>query len=286
MVELGVHTFAFAQEWQPETARAMLPRLVEHGVKLIEIPLLRPTEIDIAGTRAVGREFGIKFTCSLGLPDHFDIVERPDEVIAFLETALDVTQSLEAKCLSGVTYGTIGKVTGQPPTQKEKDAVTAIIGRAGAAAKRRDLFLGVEPCNRYETHLMNTAQDAVDYIEASGADNVFIHLDTYHMNIEEAGMAAGFIAAGPMLGYVHLSESNRGVPGTGTIDWMDAMQGLSGAGYEGPAVLESFNHMHPDIASGLAVWKPVAENPDDVIEIGLPFLIDAAKAVDLDIGIA
>lgn len=283
MVDLGVHTFAFAQEWQPAAARDVLPGLLRHGVKLIEIPLLRPTEIDVAGTRAVGEEFGIEFACSLGLPADFDIVERPGQALDFLEVALDVTAALGAPCLSGVTYGTIGKTSGQPPTEREKEAVTSLIAQAGAAARQRNLRLGVEPCNRYETHLMNTAEDAVHYVEAAGTDNVFIHLDTYHMNIEEAGMAAGFRAAGRHLGYVHLSESNRGIPGTGTIDWPGAMAGLKAIGYDGAAVLESFNHMHPDIASGLAVWKPVAERPGDVTDKGLPFLVQAAKAAGLDL---
>ncbi len=276
MAQFGIHTFAFAQEWQPETVRAALPRLKEFGVGLVEIPLLRPQEIDIAAALAVAKEFEIALTCSLGLPKHFDIVENPDEVIAFLEIALDVTAALGAECLSGVTYGTIGKVSGQPPTARELDAVVTIIARGGDAAKARGLRLGVEPCNRYETHLMNTAADAVGLIERSGADNVVVHLDTYHMNIEEAGMAEGFRAAGRYLGYVHLSESNRGVPGSGTIDWDGAFAGLAGIGFDGPVVLESFNHMHPDIASGLAVWKPVAQRPEDVTNIGLPFLQQSA----------
>jgi len=142
-------------------------------------------------------------------------------------------------------------------------------------------MLGVEPCNRYETHLMNTAADARALIERSGADNVRIHLDTYHMNIEEAGMAAGFEAAGELLGYVHLSESHRGVQGTGTVDWPDCMQGLASRRFDGPVVLESFNFMHPDIAAGLAVWKPVADRQGDVTEKGLPFLRRQAAAAGL-----
>ena len=78
--------------------------------------------------------------------------------------------------------------------------------------------LGIEPCNRYETHLLNTAKQSAELIERVGAENVFVHLDTYHMNIEEVSMAQGFADAGEHLGYVHLSESNRGVPGRGTLD--------------------------------------------------------------------
>lgn len=275
---LGVHTFVFAEEWRPQSARAALPRLKEHGVKLVEIPLLRPDEIDVDGTRAVMAEFAIDISCSLGLPGRLDIISRLDEAIAFLEGALDVTARVGAPYLSGVPYGTLGYVSGRPRTRQEEDAVVRVVERAAKAAKARGLGLGIEPCNRYETHLMNTAADAVAVIERSGADNVFVHLDTYHMNIEEAGMAKGFATAGPLLGYVHVSESNRGVPGTGTIDWADVMEGLAAIDYAGPVVLESFNHVHPDIASGLAVWKPVAAKPDDVIDKGLPFLREAARA--------
>lgn len=281
MPTFGIHTFAFAQEWRPDNARAVLPKLKEHGIRLIEIPLLRPEEIDIVGSRAVAELFDIELTCSLGLPAHFDIVARPEQALAFLDTAFDVAVALGARCLSGVTYGTIGKVSGTPPTEAERDAMVRLIERAGKAAGGRGLRLGIEPCNRYETHLLNTASDAVALIERAGQDNVFVHLDTYHMNIEEAGMAAGFRDCGSWLGYVHLSESNRGVPGTGTIDWVDAMRGLVETGYDGPIVLESFNHMHPDIAAGLAVWKPVAARPDDVVDEGLPFLRSAARDAGL-----
>lgn len=272
----GIHTFAFAQEWIPDQIAKEIPALQELGIRLIEIPLLRPQDIDIAGTLRVKQETGIEVSCSLGLPGNLDVVSRPDDVIAFLDEALDVAAAVGAECLSGVTYGTIGKITGHPPTQNELDAVCRIIERGGAAAKARGLKLGVEPCNRYETHLMNNAADAVALIERSGADNVFIHLDTYHMNIEEASMEDGFRVAAGLLGYVHLSESNRGVPGTGTIDWQSAFSGLAQIQFAGPVVLESFNQMHPDIAGALAVWKPVATRPDDVVEVGLPYLRAAA----------
>ena len=143
--------------------------------------------------------------------------------------------------------------------------------------------LGVEPCNRYETHLLNTAHQTAAVVERVGADNVFIHLDTYHMNIEEAGMAEGFADAGEHLGYVHLSESNRGVPGRGTIDWRATFEGLKEVGYDGVMALESFVYLAPEIASGLAVWRPVAEWPEDVIDVGFPFIKDRASEAGMAI---
>jgi len=107
-----------------------------------------------------------------------------------------VARDVGAGALSGVTYGTIGKTTGALATKAEFDARAAGIDRAAKSSKDLNMRLGIEPCNRYETHLLNTAQQSVALIERIGTDNIFIYLDTYHMNIEEVGMAKCFADAG------------------------------------------------------------------------------------------
>ena len=273
---LGVHTFAVASEWQNEIMEKALPRLHALGVRLVEIPLLRPDELDAAAAKTLAERNGMGLVCSLGLPKRLDIVKRPDEAAGFLNRALEVTARTGAASLSGVPYGTLGYTSGKPRTEKEMDAVCRLLERAARTARTRGLSIGIEPCNRYETHLLNRASDARQVIEKTGADNLFIHLDTYHMNIEEESFTTGFAAAGDLLGYVHLSESHRGVPGRGMIDWSHVMTALAKLGYDGPLVLESFNYLHPDIASGLAVWRPVTDDPDSVISAGVPFLARAA----------
>ena len=153
--------------------------------------------------------------------------------------------------------------------------------RMREGAKARAGELGVEPCNRCETHLVNTVADAVEIIERVAADNVFVHPDSYHMNIEEVSMARGIADTGGHPGYVHASEANRGVPGRGCLDRVGLCQGLAKAEFEGPVVLESFVHLDPDAAAGLAVWRPVAERPEEVIDVGLPFLREHAAAAGL-----
>jgi D-psicose/D-tagatose/L-ribulose 3-epimerase len=278
---LGVHTFAVASEWQNEIMGRVLPRLHELGVRLVEIPLLRPDELDAPGARKLAEQNGMELVCSLGLPGRISVVERPDEAVDFLSQALEVTARAGASNLSGVPYGTLGYTSGKPRSEKEVDAICKLLERAARVGRERGLSLGIEPCNRYETHLLNRAADARQLIERIGAENLFIHLDTYHMNIEEESFAAGFSAAGRHLGYVHLSESHRGIPGRGMINWPDVMTALVRIGYGGPVVLESFNYLHPDIASGLAVWHPVADDPDSVISEGLPFLAAAATDAGL-----
>ncbi|SFC40306.1 sugar phosphate isomerase/epimerase family protein [Tropicimonas isoalkanivorans] len=278
MAKLGLHTFAAAPKWDVPAMRALMPKFDAHKVRVLEIPLLDPAEIDVAETRAFMEETGIEPVCSLGLPDDINVIEDPDAGLAFLKPAFEVASGVGAAALAGVTYGTIGRISGAPRTQAEFDGTCRFIERAARMAADHGLKLGVEPCNRYETHIMNTGADGRAYCEAVGADNVFIHLDTYHMNIEEVSYAQGLRDCGPFLGYVHLSESNRGAPGAGTIGWDEVYRTLAEIGFEGTTTLESMNHVHPAIASALAIWRPVAATPADVIDAGLPFLHRHAEA--------
>lgn len=272
MAKLGLHALTAAPRWSVDLWSGILPRLTTLGVSLIEIPLLRPDELDAGATRQVAERHGVELVCSLGLPDRLDVVERTDEAMAFMREALAATAACGATALSGVTFATIGRTTGAAPTQREIDGTTAFVARAAAEAKAHGLRFGIEPCNRYETHILNTAAQARALIERTGGDNLFIHLDTYHMNIEERSLAQGFADAGAHLGYVHLSESNRGVPGRGSIAWQQAFAALVAMGYDGPLTLESFVHVDADLAAGLAIWRPVAEDPDWPVALGLPFL--------------
>jgi D-psicose/D-tagatose/L-ribulose 3-epimerase len=280
----GLHTFAIAPVWDLDRIERRIEELKEYGIGLLEIPLLRPAEIDTGRTRAFGQRWGVELVPSLGLPRALDVVEHPDEGLDFLTPAFKVCAEIGSFGLGGVTYGTIGKTTGRAATKKEIDGICRFLERAARLARTFGIKVGLEPCNRYETHLINRGVDAARIIERIGADNLFIHLDTYHMAIEEESYAAGFKAAEPYLGYVHVSESNRGVPGRGTLDWPAVMKAMADIGYKGAVTLESMNHVDVDIAGGLAVWRPVAERPDDVIEVGLPSLKEEARKVGITLG--
>lgn len=286
MARLGLHSLAFTPLWKPDEADQLLPPIKAHGVSLIEVPLLDPRTFDSIGTRRAVERNGMSVVCSLGLPAEMDVVNKTSDVASFLDAVLSAARDAGSDALSGVTYGTIGKTSGRPPQPAELEAICRLVDHVAKTAKRLGMRVGLEPCNRYETHLLNTARQTARIIERVGADNVFIHLDTYHMNIEEQGMARGFEEAGDFLGYLHLSESNRGVPGLGTLQWPETFKALKDIGYDGDLTLESFVYVAPEIASGLAVWRPVAERPDDVISQGLPFLVEQAAAAGFALDLA
>jgi D-psicose/D-tagatose/L-ribulose 3-epimerase len=191
--------------------------------------------------------------------------------------ALEVAHALGSSTLSGVTYATIGYTSGAPPTEQEYANITRALAPVARRAAEYGMTLGLEPCNRYETHLVNTAAQAVRLIERIGEPNVMIHLDTYHMNIEEKGFAHGIRNAGKHLRYIHLSESDRGVPGTGTVDWDATFKALAETGFAGDMVIESFVTLPPEIARALSVWRPVAESAGQVLREGVPFLRALAR---------
>jgi len=277
MQGFGVHTSMWTMTWDREGAERAVAAAVHYGVDFIEIPLLNAPAVDAAHTRALLEKHKLRAICSLGLPQANWPSHNPDGAVAYLTVAIDKAADLGAEALSGVTYGGIGERTGVPPTQAEYDNVARALGPAARRAKSRGLKFGIEPVNRYETHLINTGRQAVEMIERVGADNMFVHLDTYHMNIEEKGAANGILDARAHLKYIHLSESDRGTPGAGNIPWDEIYAALAAIGFNGGLAMESFINMMPELAHGLSVWRPVAKDEAEVMGNGLPFLRNKAR---------
>ncbi|KIT14917.1 sugar phosphate isomerase/epimerase family protein [Jannaschia aquimarina] len=277
MKGFGVHTSMWTMSWDRAGAERAVAAAVDHGFDFIEIALLSPDNVDPAHSRGLLQKAGLRAVCSLGLPQAvWPSRHGPEGAVAFLTNALDVAHAMGAEALSGVTFGGIGETTGAPPTAVELDNAARTLDAAAAHAAKLDMRFGIEPVNRYETHLLNTARQGVEMIERVGAPNLFLHLDTYHMNIEERGMALGILEAREHLAYIHLSESDRGTPGAGNVRWDEVYGALAAIGFEGGLAMESFIDMPPEIAHGLAVWRPVAESRDVVLERGLPFLRNKA----------
>jgi D-psicose/D-tagatose/L-ribulose 3-epimerase len=143
------------------------------------------------------------------------------------------------------------------------------------------MTLGLEACNRYETHLVNTSAQAWALAQRIDEPAVMIHLDTYHANIEEKSFADALADGCGLVAYVHLSESDRGVPGSGNVHWRSVMTALKGAQFSGDLVMESFVISMPQLAAALSVWRPVASGADEVLAVGVPFLKSLAQASGL-----
>lgn len=281
MEGFGVHTSMWTMSWDQRGCEHAVAKARDYGMDFLEIALLDPPAVDAEHSRKILQGADMRAVCSLGLPEKVWASHNPEGAIDFLKMALDKTAAIGAEALSGVVYGGIGERSGLPPSEQELDNVARALAAAAAHAKSLGLLFGIEPVNRYETHLLNTGWQAVDMIERIGAENMFVHLDTYHMNIEEKGAAQAIIDAREHLRYIHLSESDRGTPGCGTVDWDEIFVALRAIGFTGGLAMESFVNMPPEIAFGLSVWRPVASGEAEVMENGLPFLRNKAKQYGL-----
>jgi D-psicose/D-tagatose/L-ribulose 3-epimerase len=281
MKGFGVHTSMWTSGWTVSGAEHTVAAVKKYCLDFIEISLADPHSCDAAHTRKLLAANDLQAVCSLGLPQYAWASQHPQEAIDFLTVAIDKTADLGGLALCGVIYGGIGERTGVPPTQGEIDNIAKVMTVAAKQAKARGIELGVEAVNRYENHIINTAAQAVALIEQVGADNIFVHLDTYHMNIEERGMGNGIITARDHLKYIHLSESDRGTPGEGNCNWDETFATLAAIGFQGGLAMESFINMDPLLAFGLSVWRPVADSETVVMSNGLPFLRNKARQYGL-----
>lgn len=281
MQGFGVHTSMWTMQWDREGAERTIPAAARYKMDFVEVALLDTSIVDAEHTRKLLDKHEMRAVCSLGLPEENWASVNPDGAIEHLIDALNKTHEMGAEALSGVTYGGIGERSGVPPTDKEYDNVARALEATAKHAKSLGIAFGIEPVNRYENHLINTGWQAKQMIEKVGADNIFIHLDTYHMNIEEKGAGNGILDAREHLRYIHLSESDRGTPGEGTCDWDEIYATLAAIGFKGGLAMESFINMPPQIAYGLAIWRPVADSFEEVMDKGLPFLRNKASQYHL-----
>jgi D-psicose/D-tagatose/L-ribulose 3-epimerase len=277
MPRYGAHAFVWIGEWTTEAGNYAIRQAAETGFDFIEIPLLKPDTFDAASHRKALQEAGIEGVASLVLPSDSHLPEHPDRAKAFLTKALDKLEEMGGTFLGGCIGYSLGTLTGQPPQPAERQAVIDVLGTVAADAKRRGITLALEACNRYETYLYNSLADTRDTIKAVGVDNLLLHADTYHMNIEEEGFYKPLVNAADVLGYIHMSESHRGLVGTGTVNWDEVFHGLADAHYRGPLVLESFAGINPDLAAATCLWRPPTQSAETLARKGLSFLKAGAQ---------
>lgn len=285
MSQFGCHGSVWSGSFDPESFRSAVRQTAEAGYDLIEIPLLDPYSFDAAAGRRVIDEYGIAINASLGLSDTTDISsENPDAVAsgeALLNRAVDVLAELGAGWLVGVVYGALKKHMA-PASQRARENGMEVVRRVADRAQAHGIKVGLEVVNRYETNIMNTAREAISYVDELGHSNAYIHLDTYHMNIEESDMMNPFLDAGDRLGYVHIGESHRGYLGSGSVDFDTAFRALNRIGFDGPVVFESFSSavVDPVLSNMLGVWRNLWDDNTDLARHANAFMRNKSRAVE------
>lgn len=276
-LEFGGHALVWSGDWTPEGARAAISGAARAGYDYIEIALLNPWTIDVALTRDLLQEYNLRAHASLGLSSTTDVTSLRPEIVAkgdeLLRKATDVLHAIGGTELCGVIYCALGKYPGPASKQNRAQSVAAMQRLADYAADK-GINIDLEVVNRYETNIMNTGLEGLAFLDEVNRPNAFLHLDTYHMNIEEDGMEKSVIAAGNRLGYVHIGESHRGYLGTGNVDFQTFFNALKKIDYLGPITFESFSSeiVDPNLSNTLCVWRNLWQDSDDLATKALSFM--------------
>jgi D-psicose/D-tagatose/L-ribulose 3-epimerase len=269
MNKFGVHAMVWAGSWGPNECEYAVSSTKEAGYDIIEVPAFDPASMDIAALQKALEAHDVEPTCSLGLGFENDInSEDPESVArgeATLNDALSLIRDLGGNYLGGVIFSALGPYL-QMPTQKCRENSQAVITRLAEKAKASDITVGLEFVNRYESNLLNTSAQTVEYIKETGSDNLVVHLDSYHMNIEENNFRDPVFDAGDLLGYVHIGENHRGYLGRGHIDFPELFKALIDADYDGVITFESFSSKVVDenLSTILRIWRNMWENSMDL----------------------
>jgi D-psicose/D-tagatose/L-ribulose 3-epimerase len=149
------------------------------------------------------------------------------------------------------------------------------------AKEKSDVILAVETVNRFETHFLNIAEDGVKYCKDVGTGNVKVHLDSYHMMREETNFTEAVEACGKeYLGYVHVCENNRGIPGTGLVPWSEFLTAIKKVGYDGPLTIEAFDPSFEELNQITATWRYYTDTAEELAVQGLRNLKEVEKSLD------
>lgn len=254
-----------------------------HGYDGVELPIQEATADELAAMRAAARAAGLR-TTAVGFATAAANPISPDRsvrtaAVDLLRTLVDKAADLGAEVLAGPVHSAYATFTGQPPTADERARAAEVLRAAGEHAAACGVRIAVEPLNRFECYLLNTASDCDALVRSIGLPSVVAALDTHHAHLEEQDIPAAITAHAGTLGHVQLSENHRGTPGTGQVPFARVLRALADVGYRGWLVVEAFSRQDPGFGSALHVWRELDGGPDEVLAAGaaLRRLLDAPR---------
>jgi D-psicose/D-tagatose/L-ribulose 3-epimerase len=277
-MKLGIHAYAWTSRWTNETLD-LIDRVKNLGLDFIEIPLMVLETFDAAAIKRRLEDVGLGAVTSTVLLNDTDITSEDasirDKGIEYLKNCVKATADIGATSFSGVIYSQHVRALDKRPTEQHWEYSAISLKKVAQVAKDLGVNLGIEPVNRYETFLVNTCDQALKLKDMVGEDCIKVHLDTYHMNIEEKSFYEATVKAGQDLIHYHLCENDRGIPGTGLVAWDEIFKALGEINYKGNAALESFVDATDNMNTW--VWRQLAPDGDTLLKEGVAFIQQKQK---------
>ena len=272
-MKLGIHAYAWCSQWSNETLD-LIDRVKNFGMDFIEIPLMCLETFEAVAVKQRLLSVGLEAVTSTVLLGDTDITSDNAEIrakgVEYLKACVRATSDIGGKNFSGVIYSQHVKPAVKRQSEQTWQYSAECLRQVAQLAGDLGLVIALEPVNRYETCLVNTCEQALKLKEMIGRDNVKVHLDTYHMNIEEKSFYEATKLAGEDLIHYHLCENDRGIPGTGMVNWDEIFKAFAEINYQGYAALESFVDCTDNMNTW--VWRQLAPNGDTLLRQGTAFI--------------
>ena len=262
--------------WTTHVTKANRPLLEDikaTGYDGVEIPVFEGTPDHYLRLGRLLDEIGLERTAITVIPtaDKNPLSEDPlhrRAAIDYLNFCVDCTEALGAGQIAGPLHQTLGHFSGAGPTDAERARAREVHHVAGDYAAARGMRIVLEAINRFESYFANTMDDLAAYLDTVAHPAVTGMYDTFHANIEEQDPVAAFTRNQRHIGYVHISENDRGVPGRGHVPWAATFAAIKGSGYDGWLTIEAFGRGLPELAAATRVWRDFAESPEAVYREG------------------
>jgi D-psicose/D-tagatose/L-ribulose 3-epimerase len=273
-MRVGVNTLIWSAQFDP----TVIPfdKLKKAEIEGIEVPVFDPKRLDTKALAQVLKENKLACTfCSINPSGANPISSDPkvrDKAAKHWKKVIEMAAEVECELVAGPTYAPVGYLSGQRRTDEEWALAVEFHQKLAPALKKNGVDLAVEPLNRFETYFLNTASDTIKFVEEVGSPNIGILLDTFHSNIEDKSVAVAYRQCGKHLKHVHACENDRGTPGSGHVDWPGVLRSLQDMGYDRWLTIESFNSNIPELVAATALWRDLAQQPDDIAVQGAAFL--------------
>lgn len=276
-VTFGVSTWLWTSPFSTESV-SLFPKIKAMGYDKVEIAVEDPGLIDTAVVKQALEKNELEVIICGAFGPTRDLTHEDPAVHAncfqYIEQCFTICTALGGAFLAGPMYSAVGKARLVSPEQKEKEWNLAVknLRKVCEMAAAKNLFIALEPLNRFESDLINTAEDVARLVQDINHPAAKIALDGFHMNIEEPDIIAAIKTAGQNLIHVQVSENYRGTPGTGQTRWDDYKKGLAEINYAGTVSIESFTPAIKELAGAVCIWKPLAPSQDGFAADGLKFL--------------
>jgi len=276
-MRFGINTFLFTSPFTNEGTK-LFKTFKKWGFETVEIPVEDPSHIDPVYVRGEldkhGLECGSVCACMGPGRDFRGTPQEQKTAMEYCQALIEQMLTLGCPSLIGPVYSVVGKADAVEPAQQKQEWAMVVknVKELARYAEARGRQICIEPLNRFETDFLNTCDQGLKLIRAVGSKAVKLHLDTFHMNIEEKFQGPAIRKAGKFLGHFHACGSDRGTPGNDHIDWKQVAAGLKAIRYQGDVVIESFTTDVKVIARAAAIWRRIEPTRDEIAVKGLKFL--------------